>query len=94
MNITKYIPYKIEIKSLYWVKQEKEIINDFKTLFALIDEDEYLKARIVLSQLEQKWFYVGNYDAPKWFKDTHMPTFANAESMLNFLQTNYDDEEL
>ena len=37
MNITKFIPFNIKIKSLYWVRKEREIDSDLSNLFSKID---------------------------------------------------------
>ncbi len=85
MNITKFIPFNIRIKSLYWVKKEKEIYSDLSFLFDKIDNDEYDEAIILLNQLRDKWTPISN-EAPRWFVSEYIPQFTKAESMLNFLQ--------
>ena len=54
MNITKLIPFEIRIKTLYWVRKEKEIDSDLSSLFNKIDNDEYDVAMILLNQLRDK----------------------------------------
>jgi len=55
MDITKLIPYNIRIKSLYWVKKEREINSDLSNLFSKIDNDEFEEATILLNDLKNKW---------------------------------------
>lgn len=86
MNISKIIPFSIRIKTLYWVKKEKEIDNDLLKLFNKIDEDDYVEARLLLESLRKKWTVLSQ-NSPDWFQLEYISQFSRAESMLNFLQT-------
>lgn len=90
MNITKIIPFNIRIKSLYWVRKEKEIVSDLKTLFSKIDNNEYDSAKKFLTEFSDKWTEI-SHTAPQWFVLEHMPEFVRAESMLNFLTAPLED---
>jgi hypothetical protein len=82
MNITKFIPWGFKIKSLYWVKKEKEIGQEIIALFDLIDTDQYKEARTLLMILWDKWCGEG----PVWFHKEHVSQLVKAESMLDFLE--------
>jgi hypothetical protein len=90
INITKLIPFNIRIKSLYWVKKEREIDSDLSNLFSKIDNDEYEQGRISLNELRDKWTEF-SHTAPEWFQLEYIPQFSKAEAMLNFLQTPSED---
>lgn len=84
--ISKFIPFDIRIKSLYWVRKEKEIDEELTQLFKVIDADKYNEGRIMLEQLREKW-EVFSHNAPQWFQLEYLSQFSKAESMLNFLQS-------
>ena len=86
MNISKVIPFSIRIKSLYWVRKEKEIDSDLSKLFGLIDTDEYELAKNLLNYLRDKWLGFSQ-TAPQWFVLEYIPQFSKAESMLLFLDS-------
>lgn len=87
MNISKIIPFSIRIKTLYWVKKEKEIDNDLLKLFNKIDDgDDYVETRLLLESLRKKWTLLSK-NSPDWFQLEYISQFSRAESMLNFLQT-------
>lgn len=87
MNISKIIPFSIRVKTLYWVKKEKEIDNDLLKLFNKIDDgDDYVEARLLLESLRKKWILLSQ-NSPDWFQLEYISQFSRAESMLNFLQT-------
>lgn len=89
MNLTKFIPSSIKIKSLYWTRKGKEIDEDLKELFDLIDNDSYKSAKSLLEHLRLKWGeYESNY--PFWFHKEYLVQFVKAETMLYFLTS---DEE-
>lgn len=90
MNITKLIPFEIRIKTLYWVRKEKEIDSDLSVLFDKIDNDEYVSARYILNDLRDKWTEF-SHTAPKWFVEEYIPQFSKAEAMLNFLEAPLED---
>ena len=90
MNITKLIPYNIRIKSLYWVRKEKEINSDLSNLFSKIDNDEYEQGRSLLNELRGKWVEF-SHTSPEWFQLEYIPQFSKAEAMLNFLETDLVD---
>lgn len=83
--ITKLIPANIRIKSLYWVKKEKEIDSDLLLLFSLIDNDKYLEAEETLNDLKNKWVEQFHH-APEWFIFEYKPQFVRAEAMISFLK--------
>lgn len=85
MNISKIIPFNIRIKTLYWVRKEKEIDSDLSTLFQKIDNDEYKEARIMLDELRHKWTEL-SFSSPQWFQLEYVSQFSKAEAMLNFLE--------
>ena len=80
--ITKLIPFSIKIKSLYWVRKEREINSDLKDLFSKIDNDQYEEASILLEELRTKW----NIKCPEWFLLEYIPQFSKAQAMLDFLK--------
>ena len=90
MNITKYIPFNIRIKTLYWVRKEKEIKSDLSNLFSKIDNDEYKEGRMLLNELINKWTEL-SYNSPEWFQIDHISEFVRAEAMLNFLEMPLED---
>jgi hypothetical protein len=90
MNITKLIPFNIRIKSLYWVRKEREIDLDLSNLFSKIDNDEYEQGRMLLNELRGKWIEF-SHTSPEWFQLEYIPQFSKAESMLNFLETPLED---
>jgi len=85
MNISKLIPFSVRIKTLYWVRKEKEIDSDLTELFALIDEDDYKQGRIKLELLVDKWTLFSQ-SSPKWFQLEYISQLSKAESMMNFLE--------
>lgn len=85
MNLTKFIPWGIKIKSWYWVKKEKEIDKELTELFNLIDTDQYKEARILLNKLQDKWNTEGGL-VPNWFYKEHVSLLVKAESQLDFLE--------
>lgn len=89
MDIRKYIPWQIKIKSLYWVIKEKEIDYDLKKLFDLIDNGEFNEGRVMLSTLRMKW-ELFSQSAPKWFQMEYPPQFVKAESIISFLEITSD----
>ena len=84
INISKLIPFNIRIKTLYWVRKEKEINTDLEDLFTKIDNDDYNDARKTLELLREKWIEFSQ-TSPLWFQLEYIPQFTKAESMLNFL---------
>jgi hypothetical protein len=90
MNITKLIPVNIRIKSLYWVRKEREIDSDLSNLFSKIDNDEYEQGRILLNELRDKWTEFSQ-TSPEWFQLKYIPQFSKAEAMLNFLEAPLED---
>lgn len=90
MNITKFIPFNIRIKSLYWVRKEREIDSDLSILFSKIDNDEYEQGRVLLNELQNKWTEL-SFNSPKWFQIDYISQFSRAEAMLNFLETPLED---
>lgn len=90
MNITKFIPFNIRIKSLYWVRKEREIDSDLSILFSKIDNDEYEQGRVLLNELQNKWTEL-SFNSPKWFQLDYISQFSKAEAMLNFLETPLED---
>ena len=90
MNITKFIPFNIRIKSLYWVKKEREINSDLSNLFSKIDNDEYKEGRILLNELKNKWTEL-SFNLPEWFQLDYISQFSRAEAMLDFLETPLED---
>ncbi len=91
MNITKLIPVNIRIKSLYWVRKEREIDTDLSNLFSKIDNDDYKQGRILLKQFRDKWTEELSNGSPEWFDFQYMPEFVRAEAMLDFLETPLED---
>jgi hypothetical protein len=89
MNLTKLIPFNIRIKSLYWVRKEKEIDSYLTILFGKIDDDFYSEARVLLEELRDKWTPI-SHEAPEWFVMEYIPQFSKAESMFNFLSAPLD----
>ena len=85
MNITKFIPFNIRIKSLYWVKKEREIDSELSNLFSKIDNDEYEQGRLLLNELRDKWTEL-SFNSPEWFQLEYISQFEKAEAMLNFLE--------
>ena len=85
MNIAKIVPFDIRIKTLYWVRKEKEINSDLLKLFSKIDEDKYKEGRILLNNLKDKWTEL-SWESPEWFQLEYISQFARAEAMLNFLE--------
>jgi len=90
MNITKFIPFNIKIKSLYWVRKEREIDSDLSNLFSKIDNDEYKEGRVLLNELKNKWNEL-TFNSPEWFQLDYISQFSRAEAMLNFLETPLED---
>lgn len=90
MNITKLIPFEIRIKTLYWVRKEKEIDSDLSILFDLINDDEWGNAKYFLNNLRDKWIEF-SHTAPKWFVEEYISQFSKAESMLNFMESPLED---
>ena len=90
MNITKLIPFEIRIKTLYWVRKEKEIVSDLSVLYDKIDNDECVSARYILNDLRDKWIEF-SHTAPKWFVEEYISQFSKAEAMLNFLEAPSED---
>ena len=86
MDITKLIPYNIRIKSLYWVRKEREINSDLSNLFSKIDNDEFEEATTLLNDLKNKWVEF-SHNSPEWFQLEYIPKFTKAEAMLNFLNS-------
>jgi len=86
MDITKIIPFNIRIKTLYWVRKEKEIESDLENLFNKIGEEEYEQGKLMLEKLEIKWSAFDN-KYPEWFQLDHLSKFARAEAMISFLDT-------
>jgi hypothetical protein len=84
MILSKFIPYDIRIKTLYWVRKEIEIKSDLSILFNKIDEGEHRIARHMLESLKYKWTEF-SHGSPEWFLD-YIAKFAMAESMLDFLE--------
>ena len=85
MDISKYIPLSIQIKTLYWVMKEIEIEAELAVLFAEIDDEKYEEAREYLEYLKEKWPVQG----PGWFH-AHIAELARAEAMLDFLTAKLD----
>lgn len=90
MNITKFIPFNIRIKSLYWVRKEREIDSDLSNLFSKIDNDEYKEGRVLLNELKNKWTEL-SFNSPEWFQLDYISQFSRAEAMLNFLEAPLED---
>jgi hypothetical protein len=90
MTITKFIPFNIKIKSLYWVRKEREIDSDLSNLFSKIDNDEYKEGRVLLNELKNKWDEL-TFNSPEWFQLDYISQFSRAEAMLNFLETPLED---
>jgi hypothetical protein len=90
MDITKLIPFNIRIKTLYWVKKEREIDSDLSILFEKIDNDEYIDERKLLETFRNKWTEI-SWKAPEWFRLEYMSQFERAEATLNFLETPLED---
>lgn len=90
MNITKFIPFNIRIKSFYWVKKEREIDSDLSNLFSKIDNDKYEQGRVLLNELKNKWTEL-SFNSPEWFQLDYISQFSRAEAMLNFLETPLED---
>ena len=84
-NLKMIIPYRIKVKSMYWVIKEIEIDSDLSMLFSLIDSDEYEKSWILLKKLKTKWNDEFPYRHPEWFSLEYICQFTRAESMLYFL---------
>jgi hypothetical protein len=88
MNITKLIPFYFQVKSLYWVRKEKEMQSDLSRLFTALDFEEPPKAREIFEQLKTKW----NWDqtlpnCPKWFSLAYSSEFLKAETLLEMYET-------
>ena len=86
MNISKLIPFKFKIKSLYWVRKEKEINSDLTELFNKIDNDDYNSASVLLDNLRNKW--VIDVSTPEWFQLEYIAQFSKADAMISFLTAN------
>jgi len=93
MNISKIIPFNIRVKTLYWVRKEKEINSDLSLLFSKIDNNDYVEGKLLLENLKNKWIEFSQ-KSPEWFQLEYISQFSRAESMLYFLTTNYDEEHI
>ena len=83
--LAKYIPFEIRVKSLYWVRKEKELDIDLINLFSLIDVEELDAAGVTLNGLLEKWTET-SHRAPKWFMEKSLPQLQKAEAMILFLR--------
>ena len=83
-NITKFIPFEIRIKTLYWVNLEREIKYELERLYEVIDNGDVKFARMMLNDMLEKWEPIG-IDCPKWFWE-YIAKFQNADSMISFLE--------
>lgn len=90
MNITKFIPFNIRIKTLYWFKKEREIDSDLSNLFSKIYNNEYEKGRVLLNVFKNKWTAL-SFNSPEWFQLDYISQFSKAEDMLNFLEAPLED---
>lgn len=62
-DIKKLIPFRVHIKSLYWVQVERQMNEELKTIFAHLDEDECLTAKMLIVEFDEKW---GDMIVPNW----------------------------
>ena len=79
--LKKLIPAYIEIRSLYWVKYEKQMDKALDDIFYQIDTDDYKKAQELVSVFESTFTQSG---VPEWVAIKYAEIYR-ASSMINFL---------
>ena len=82
--VKKLIPGYIEIRSLYWVQHGKEMDSSLKEIFDAIDNDNFVKAKVLIAEFESTFSQSG---APDWVAIKYSEIYK-AITMLNFLTTN------
>ena len=83
MNISKLIPCKIIIKTLYWTRKENEMIADLNRVCEKIDKEES-DARESFEEIKEKWETQAE-KAPYWFAKELYSELIRLETMLAFL---------
>jgi hypothetical protein len=81
--LKKLIPAYIEIRSLYWVKYEKQMDKSLKDIFNQIDIDDYKKAQELIDVFESTFTQSG---APMWVALKYAEIYK-ASSMVSFLKS-------
>ena len=80
--LKKLIPAYIEIRSLYWVKYEKQMDKALDDIFYQIDTDDYKKAQELVSVFESTFTQSG---VPEWVAIKYAEIYR-ASSMISFLK--------
>jgi hypothetical protein len=80
-DFKKLIPFDFQIKSLYWVQVERQMDKELETIFAHLDNDEYLTAKMLIVEFDEKW---GDMVVPNWLIPTKSQ-IERARAMLSFL---------
>lgn len=81
--LKKLIPVYIEIRSLYWVKCEKQMDKDLEDIFHQIDIGDYKKAQELIDSFESTFTQNG---VPMWVALKYSEIYR-ASSMVNFLKS-------
>jgi hypothetical protein len=79
--LKKLIPVYIEVRSLYWVKYEKQMDEALKDIFHQIDIGDYKKSQELIDVFESTFTQNG---VPGWVALKYSEVYR-ATSMLNFL---------
>lgn len=53
--ISKFIPVSIQIKTLYWKRQEEEMIRDLRLIGEFLDDECYDIVEVLIQAFRQKW---------------------------------------
>ena len=83
-SLCRFIPYRVKIKSLYWVLKEAEINSELEVLFSKIDNDCFNEAFLILENMQSKWIGF-KPNPPDWFRKDYIGQLTKAETMLYFL---------
>ena len=79
--LKKIIPAYIEIRSLYWVKYEKQMDKALDDIFYQIDTDDYKKAQELIDVFKSTFTQNG---VPEWVAIKYAEVYK-ASSMVNSL---------
>jgi hypothetical protein len=80
--LTKLFPAYIEIRSLYWVKYEKQMDKALEDIFHQIDIDDYKRAQELIDVFQSTFTQGG---VPEWVAIKYAEVYR-ASSMVSFLK--------
>ena len=86
--ISKFIPVSIQIKTLYWKRQEEEMMQDRRVIGEFLDDKCYDVTEVLIQGFRQKW---ESRVLPQWLS-VKAADVSRLEAMNSFMKEPFEED--